>query len=166
MTYTDAAPAVLTPSLMSPESLLEFWQTNRRLTRRVIGAFPEDRLFTFTAAPPMRPFGELAWELVSMVDYNVRGLTTGDWSWTPPTGQPPHDRAALLSAWDGQTPHLEAALPACSITEYLRKRDMAWGRFSPLESVLYAIENEIHHRGQGYVYLRALGVEPPAFYER
>jgi len=32
--------------------------------------------------------------------------------------------------------------------------------------VLYAVDNEIHHRGQGYVYLRALGVAPPAFYER
>jgi uncharacterized damage-inducible protein DinB len=32
--------------------------------------------------------------------------------------------------------------------------------------VLYAIDNEIHHRGQGYVYLRALGIEPPPFCER
>ena len=32
--------------------------------------------------------------------------------------------------------------------------------------VLYAIDNEIHHRGQGYVYLRALGIAPPPFYER
>ena len=30
----------------------------------------------------------------------------------------------------------------------------------------YWIDNEIHHRGQGYVYLRALGIEPPAFYDR
>jgi uncharacterized damage-inducible protein DinB len=28
------------------------------------------------------------------------------------------------------------------------------------------IDNEVHHRGQGYVYLRALGVEPPPFWER
>ena len=32
--------------------------------------------------------------------------------------------------------------------------------------LLYAIDNEIHHRGQGYVYLRALGIEPPPFYVR
>ena len=32
--------------------------------------------------------------------------------------------------------------------------------------LLYWIDNEIHHRGQGYVYLRALGIEPPAFWER
>ena len=24
--------------------------------------------------------------------------------------------------------------------------------------ILYVIDNEIHHRGQGYVYLRALGI--------
>ncbi|NIP97073.1 MAG: damage-inducible protein DinB, partial [Gemmatimonadetes bacterium] len=32
--------------------------------------------------------------------------------------------------------------------------------------VLYVVDNEIHHRGQGYVYLRSLGIEPPAFWER
>jgi uncharacterized damage-inducible protein DinB len=32
--------------------------------------------------------------------------------------------------------------------------------------VLYVIDNEVHHRGQGYVYLRALQIEPPAFYDR
>jgi uncharacterized damage-inducible protein DinB len=31
---------------------------------------------------------------------------------------------------------------------------------------MYAIDNEIHHRGQGYVYLRALGIVPPPFWER
>ena len=30
----------------------------------------------------------------------------------------------------------------------------------------YVIDNEVHHRGQGYVYLRALGVEPPPFHVR
>jgi uncharacterized damage-inducible protein DinB len=32
--------------------------------------------------------------------------------------------------------------------------------------ILYAIDNEIHHRGQAYVYLRVLGIEPPAFFDR
>jgi uncharacterized damage-inducible protein DinB len=30
----------------------------------------------------------------------------------------------------------------------------------------YIVDNEVHHRAQGYVYLRALGIAPPAFYER
>jgi uncharacterized damage-inducible protein DinB len=28
------------------------------------------------------------------------------------------------------------------------------------------IDNEIHHRGQAYVYLRALGLDVPPFWER
>ena len=32
--------------------------------------------------------------------------------------------------------------------------------------LMYVVDNEIHHRGQGYVYLRTLGIEPPPFYER
>jgi uncharacterized damage-inducible protein DinB len=34
------------------------------------------------------------------------------------------------------------------------------------DRLLYMVDNEIHHRAQGYVYLRLLGIEPPAFYER
>jgi hypothetical protein len=46
--------------------------------------------------------------------------------------------------------------------------DKAFGQWeaSNFNTILCAIDNEIHHRGQGYVYLRALGIEPPAFYDR
>ena len=46
--------------------------------------------------------------------------------------------------------------------------DKAFGQWenSGANTILYGIDNEIHHRGQGYVYLRALGIEPPAFWER
>jgi uncharacterized damage-inducible protein DinB len=44
------------------------------------------------------------------------------------------------------------------------------GSFEPEQShfarLQYALENEIHHRGQGYTYLRMLGIEPPEFYVR
>ncbi len=38
--------------------------------------------------------------------------------------------------------------------------------FPVIENIFYFIDNEIHHRGQGYVYLRILGIEPPFFWER
>jgi hypothetical protein len=46
--------------------------------------------------------------------------------------------------------------------------DKAFGQWEmPVYSLVqYVIDNEVHHRGQGYVYLRALGIEPPPFYER
>lgn len=153
------------PSILSLDALLAHWQGHRALTRRVIMAFPEDQLFSFSVGG-MRPFGELAWEAYGVTAYNVQGLTTDDWSWNPPEGTPPQSRAALLAAWDAQTPQLDAALPMADADWFARAQEMAWGHMSPLASVWYAIDNEIHHRGQGYVYLRALGIEPPAFYER
>ena len=44
----------------------------------------------------------------------------------------------------------------------------AFGQYTDVlhNLILYVIDNEIHHRGQGYVYLRALGIAPPPFYER
>jgi uncharacterized damage-inducible protein DinB len=34
------------------------------------------------------------------------------------------------------------------------------------EMILYGIDDEIHHRGRGYVYPRALAAEPPALHDR
>jgi len=61
MSHTNHRPA----SFITPEGLLEHWQGHRRLTRRVIAAFPEDALFTFGLAG-MRPFGRIAHELIGM----------------------------------------------------------------------------------------------------
>ena len=152
--------------VLTLDALLTHWQGHRGLTRRVIEAFPEGDLFSFTAAPPMRSFGELAWELQGLTEYCLKGLTTDDWSWQPPQEPDPKDRVALLDAWDAQTPRLAQALPDADPIWLTCKQEMAWGHLSPLDTVLYAIDNENYHRGQGYVYLRALGIEPPAFYER
>jgi uncharacterized damage-inducible protein DinB len=40
------------------------------------------------------------------------------------------------------------------------------GPQSHSDRLLYLLENEIHHRSQGYIYLRLLGFEPPLFYVR
>ena len=50
---------------ITPDGLLSHWQAHRRLTRRVIEAFPEDKLFTFSVGG-MRPFGALAMEMITM----------------------------------------------------------------------------------------------------
>src|SRR5690606_21743506 len=91
-------PAVSTTStpsasILSPEALLEHWQGHRRLTRRVIEAFPEDELFSFTIGS-MRTFGEIARELLAMAAPMACGVATGEWeSYTAPEAT---SREALL----------------------------------------------------------------------
>lgn len=163
MTHAAAVPA---SALMSPDSLLAHWQGHRRLTRRVIEAFPEEQLFTFSAAPPMRTFGELAWEAYGVAAYTVDGLVTDEWASPDWSEQPPREKGALLAAWDDLTRRMDADLPEVPPSRYGEDKVLFWGTMPALDTALYAIDNEIHHRGQGYVYLRALGVEPPPFYER
>jgi len=162
MTHTATA------AIVSPQDFLTHWQGHRALTRRVIEAFPEDQLFTFSAAPPMRTFGELVNEIHMITEYVVSGLITNEWP-APSAGDDsefPTDRPTLLAAWDRLTERMNRELPTVPVERYAEHKDLAWGGKTVLGWVVYAIDNEIHHRAQGYVYLRALGIEPPAFYER
>jgi uncharacterized damage-inducible protein DinB len=73
----------------------------------------------------------------------------------------------ILRLWDKSTGEISsfwAQIPP----ERFQETMTAFGQYPGLvyDLLLYVIDNEIHHRGQGYVYLRALGVEPPPFYER
>ena len=150
-------------AFITPEAMLEHWQGHRRLTRRMIEAFPEDQLFTFSVGG-MRPFGALALEMLGMGAPMVRGLVTKSWEYAPRKAD---DRAELLASWDDATRDIDdlwGQIPA----ERFHETVTAFGQYTgPVyDLLLYVIDNEIHHRGQGYVYMRALGVEPPPFYER
>ncbi len=59
--------------VITPEALLNHWQGHRRLTRRVIEAFPEDQLSTFSLAG-MRTFGDMAMEMLAIAVPMVRGV--------------------------------------------------------------------------------------------
>ena len=149
---------------VTAEALLAHWQGHRRLTRRLIEAYPQDKLFTHSIGG-MRTFGELAMELLSMGAPMVRGTVTGDWqtSWD----RSPRPKAELLRAWDEATTEIDdlwKQIPPERFSETIK----AFGQYEGVASdlLLYVIDNEIHHRGQGYVYLRSLGVDPPPFYDR
>jgi hypothetical protein len=131
----------------------------------VIQAFPEDKLFGFSIGG-MRPFAEMAWEFIRMAVPIADGVATGKWAEFG-KGTKPTSKSELLKLWDEQTTELNekfAQIPPHRFAEV----DKAFGQWegSGINTIRYAIDNEIHHRGQGYVYLRALGIEPPPFWER
>ena len=160
MSTESAVPA----SAVTPEALLRHWQGHRRLTRRVIEAFPEDQLSTFTVGG-MRPFGAMALELLGMAEPMIRGVVTGQWDSSFP--EEPLSKAEILKRWDESTTKIDELWPRIP-AERFHERLTAFGQYEGVvhDLLFYIIDNEIHHRGQGYVYLRALGVEPPPFYDR
>jgi len=151
-------------AFITPDALLVHWQGHRRLTRRVIAAFPDDQLFTYSVGG-MRPFGALGLEMLTMAVPMVRGAVSGDW--TASRSRDPRPKDEILRLWDESTEQLTtwwAQIPPQRFGETIT----AFGQYTGVlhDLILYVIDNEIHHRGQGYVYLRALGIEPPPFYER
>jgi uncharacterized damage-inducible protein DinB len=152
--------------ILSLDKLLRYWEGHRRLTRRTIAAFPEGELFAYKVEP-MRSFGEMVREVLE-VEPILRGKATGEWEWTSA-----YDRLSgkveLLAAWDESLATIRGYWPRLSVE---RLDEVEPDRFfggppqANIDRLLYLIDNEIHHRGQGYVYLRRLGIEPPAFYKR
>lgn len=157
--------------VITPEELLQHWQGHRTLTRRVIEAFPEDDFFGFSIGG-MRPFSAMAIEMIGMVAAGIRGLATRKWAMVDDLihhskGSAQGTRDGVLRLWDEATEQINALWPQIPPHRF-QEIDTAFGQYEgPVYALLlYWIDNEVHHRGQGYVYLRALGIEPPPFYVR
>jgi uncharacterized damage-inducible protein DinB len=151
-------------NVLTADDLLKNWHGHRNLTRKTIEAFPEDKLFQFSIGG-MRPFSEMAWEFIRMAVPIAEGVATGKWEeFKRPK---PTTKNELLQVWDEQTTELNEKFRQIP-PERFSQVDKAFGQWEMpgVVTIQYAIDNEIHHRGQGYVYLRALGIEPPHFWER
>ncbi|HYO81567.1 MAG TPA: DinB family protein [Bryobacteraceae bacterium] len=150
--------------VISAEALLQHWQGHRRLTRKLIEAFPEDKLFGWSLGG-MRPFGVLVKEFLSMSVPIASGVATGQWAGREFPENP--TKSELLELWDRDTAELDRIWPTIPPHRF-SELDKAFGQYegTGIHTILYGIDNEIHHRGQGYVYLRVLGVEPPPFWGR
>ncbi|MEO8200806.1 MAG: DinB family protein [Gemmatimonadota bacterium] len=158
------APSTTTALVITPDAFLQHWQGHRRVTRRYIEVFPEEAMFKYSIGG-MRTFAQFVMEFVGMGVPTLRGMTTGAWdSEKLPT---PDTKSEMLNLWDKNTEEINrlfAQIPP----DGFQKSHNAFGQWEMKghELLLYIIDNEIHHRAQGSVYLRSVGIEPPAFYDR
>ncbi|GGG39621.1 DNA damage-inducible protein DinB [Croceivirga lutea] len=152
--------------VITKDQLLKDWQAHRRLTRKVIEAFPEKEFFNYSIGG-MRPFSEMAMELLGIAEPGLREIVTGISAELNEQMNHENKKQNILEAWDNATQKINAHWEKIDAIDF-NKEIMSFGQFpGTVQSALaYFIENEIHHRGQGYVYLRSLGIEPPLFYER
>lgn len=150
--------------VITPAQFLAHWQGHRALTRRVINAFPADQLFHFAIAG-MRPFGVLANEMLGMGVPTVTGMISDTWSTYAEAAATTKDE--VLAQWDATTAQLNDLFPRIPADRF-QQTMTAFGQWTMpgYELLLYVMDNEVHHRGQGYVYLRELGIDRPPFWER
>lgn len=151
--------------LISKAELLEHWQGHRTLTRRTIEKFPEEALFTHQVEG-MRTFADLVKELLGIAVPALTDINSGEVK--PYSHDFPYStKAALLAAWEADTPKITELYNRIPEERFHEEFNLFGEyKFPIIHNILYFIDNEIHHRGQGFVYLRQLGIEPPFFWER
>src|SRR5450755_1703375 len=104
----EMATETIPVNVLTADAVLSNWQGHRRLTRRTIEAFPEDKLFHFSVGG-MRPFAEMAWEFIRMAVPIVEGVSTGKWEeFKEPK---PETKSEMLRLWDAQTAELDEQFP-------------------------------------------------------
>lgn len=154
------------PQVVTSQELLDHWQGHRALTRRAIEAFPEEAFFSHTIGG-MRTFAEMVMELLGIAAPGIREIATGISAPLNEHLEHGNKKDRLLELWDKATAEINTYWAQIK-EEQFQQNIKIFGQYdgTVMSSILYFIDNEIHHRGQAYVYLRSLGIEPPAFYER
>ena len=151
--------------IISKSDLLSHWLGHRALTRKTIEKFPEKELFSYSIGG-MRTFADLVKELLSIAVPGLEGIVHNNKDGYS------HDlslntKADLLAQWDKDTPKLIELYNQIPESRFKETFNL-FGEynFPIIHNIMYFIDNEIHHRGQGFVYLRSLGIEPPFFWDR
>jgi hypothetical protein len=124
---------------ITPDVLRKHWQGHRRVTRRLIEAFPEDKLFTYSIGG-MRPASELFLEMIGMSKPGMNGVATGFWD-TPghhKNQDKPTTRHDLLRLWDevtNQIDELWSQIPASRSLKSMWRSDSGKDLSTALSSI-------------------------------
>ncbi|UFH53569.1 DinB family protein [Spirosoma sp. KNUC1025] len=164
MENTKQLESALDQTVLSAQQLLDHWQGHRRLTRKLIEAYPADQFFSY-ALGGMRPCSELIAEIMGMSSLGIQGVVSGRWDNFQPLQTSTKEQ--VLAHWDQVTEQINTLWPQIQPSHF-QEVDVAFGQYEGTIYwfILYVIDNEIHHRAQAYVYLRTLGIAPPAFWDR
>src|SRR5690349_21034235 len=108
--------AVSKTASISTDILLNQWLGHRKITRRVIEAFPEDKMFTYSIGG-MRTFAQLITELLALGAPGIEGVVTGKWKSYADieAGFKFNSKKELLELWDDATDNIKslwAQIPA------------------------------------------------------
>ncbi len=152
--------------VITSQDLLKHWQGHRALTRRLIELFPEKDFFEFSIGG-MRPFSKLVDELLAIAVPGLKGIVTKQTEAFSEGSEKLIFKGQYLEKWDEATEEINKYWEQLSIEDFSEKFNL-FGQyeFPVIQNILYFIDNEVHHRGQAYVYLRAMNIEPPFFWER
>ena len=145
---------------MDKVSLLRYWHNVRQLTIKLIDEFPADS-FDYRPAPEIMTVSQLFKHILGVEIYIRQGFLTDTWQDPEEISGNMFEKEMLkekLKIENEKTMQLLSETPA---GKFLKVRKTPFGNISGEILLQVAIDEEIHHRGNLYTYLRCLGGTPP-----
>jgi uncharacterized damage-inducible protein DinB len=145
---------------MDKKMMLRYWQNVRRLTLRLLDEFPADS-FDFRPAPEIMTVSQLFRHIIQVEIYIREGFLTDEWKTPPDMSHNFFEKDMIrdkLKIENRKTISLLSELPD---GKFMKVRPTPYGEISGEILIQVAIDEEIHHRGNLYTYLRCLGKIPP-----
>ena len=145
---------------MTKNAVLKYWQNVRKLTMRIFDLFPEN-MFDYRPVENVRSVAE-QFDHILVVELFARiGILTNEWSLAPFSGERDRSRSTLREKLYSENKKTIGMFRLLPDGQFLKIYNTPFGAITGEVVIYETIDEEIHHRGNLYTYLRLLGIEPP-----
>jgi uncharacterized damage-inducible protein DinB len=145
---------------MTKNEILKYWENVRKLTIRVFDQFPHDK-FDFRPVDSVRSVAEQFDHILVVELYSRIGILTEVWDLSPFKGERDLSRENLREKLYNENKKTLGLLRMLPEGRFIKTYETPFGTISGEAAIYVALDEEIHHRGNLYTYLRLLGIEPP-----
>jgi uncharacterized damage-inducible protein DinB len=145
---------------MTKNSIIKYWQNVRALTLDLLGKFPDDQM-SYRPATGVRSVGAQFDHILAVELYIRKGITENIWGPTPTPGLGITQKTDLYGALGREHQETTSVLHMLPESAFEAIYQTKFGKVSGEGLVYLGIDEEIHHRGNLYVYLRMLGITAP-----
>jgi len=145
---------------MNKQTFVRYWRQVRRLTIKLLDEFPPDS-FDFRPAPEIMTVSQLFKHILQVEIYIREGFLTGKWEIPEELGNNIFEKEMLkdkLTIESRKTIQLLSEVPEGKFMKIIKT---PYGNLSGEILLQVAVDEEIHHRGNLYTYLRCLDKTPP-----
>ena len=145
---------------MTRNAVLKYWENVRKLTLKVFDLFPHDK-FGYRPVDTVRSVAEQFDHILICELYSRIGMLTGVWDMAPFSGERDISRETLREKLYKENKKTLGLLRMLPEGQFIKIYNTPFGTISGETIVYETIDEEIHHRGNLYTYLRLLGIAPP-----
>lgn len=136
-------------------------EQERRTTRRVIAAVPEDKC-SYRPEPKSRTAIELAHHIATSEVWFLNSIANGSFEWKEP--EPAKNIAQVLADYDKDFAPAMARAKQVPAQKLLETLDFFGMKFPTFTYIQFCQDHTVHHRGQLSTYLRPMGSKVPDIY--